>query len=147
MGIDRVKAYALVAIQGVSIVWVLMTGRPFAGSILLLILQIAGGMLGIWAIAAMGIRNANVSPLVKQDAQLITDGPYAFIRHPMYSAVLLAIWPLIADHCSPLRLAAGLILTADLGVKMLYEESLLKERFAGYEAYMKKTKRLIPFVL
>lgn len=147
MGIGRVKAFALVAIQGVAIAWVLITGRPFAGSILLLILQIAGVLLGVWAIAAMGIGNTNISPLVKQDAQLITDGPYAFIRHPMYSAVLLAIWPLIADQCSPLRLAAGLILTADLVVKMLYEESLLKERFAGYETYMEKTKRLIPFVL
>ncbi|MCE5262117.1 MAG: isoprenylcysteine carboxylmethyltransferase family protein [Deltaproteobacteria bacterium] len=147
MGIDRVKAYALVAIQGAAIVWVLMTGGLFAGAIPLLILQVAGAVLGIWAIAAMGIGNTNISPLVKQDARLITNGPYAFIRHPMYSAVLLAIWPLIADHCTPLRLVAGLILTADLVVKMLYEESLLKDRFAGYETYMEKTKRLIPFVL
>jgi protein-S-isoprenylcysteine O-methyltransferase Ste14 len=65
----------------------------------------------------------------------------------MYSAVLLTIWPLIADQYSLLRLAAGLTLTVDLTVKMLYEESLLKKHFAGYEAYMKETKRLIPFVL
>jgi protein-S-isoprenylcysteine O-methyltransferase Ste14 len=147
MGTDKVKAYVLVSIQGISIVSILLTGRPFAGFISLLILQIFGVMLGIWAIAVMGIHNTNVAPLVKQDARLVTNGPYAFIRHPMYSSVLLTIWPLIMDQYSLLRLTAGLILTVDLIVKMLYEERLLRRHFAAYETYMKETKRLIPFVL
>lgn len=147
MGIEKVRAYTLVSIQAVCIVLILATGRPFAGSVLPLSFQVAGILLGIWAVAVMGIGNTNVSPRVKPDAQLITKGPYALIRHPMYSAVLLAVWPLIVDHCSLLRLGAGLILTADLIVKTLYEESLLRKHFAGYETYMKKTKRLIPFVL
>jgi protein-S-isoprenylcysteine O-methyltransferase Ste14 len=104
-------------------------------------------MLGIWAIAAMGVKNTNIAPLVRQDARLVINGPYAFIRHPMYSAVFLTIWPLILDQYSLLRLTLGLILTVDLIVKMLYEESLLQKHFAGYEAYMKETRRLIPFVL
>lgn len=147
MGRDKIKAYLLVSIQMVSIVLILVTGWPFASSMPLLILQMSGVVLGIWAIAVMGIKNTNVAPLVRRDAQLVTNGPYAFIRHPMYSAVLLTIWPLIADQYSLLRLVAGLTLTVDLIVKMLYEESLLKKHFAGYEAYMKETKRLIPFVL
>jgi protein-S-isoprenylcysteine O-methyltransferase Ste14 len=147
MGTDKVKAYALVSIQVISIALILVTGWPFAGSISLLILQIAGAMLGVWAIAVMGRKNTNIAPLVKQDARLVTNGPYAFIRHPMYSAVLLTIWPLILDQYSLLRLTAGLILTVDLIVKMLYEENLLRKHFAGYEIYMRETKRLIPFVL
>jgi len=61
--------------------------------------------------------------------------------------VLLTIWPLIVDQYSLLRLTAGLILTIDLIIKMLYEESLLRKHFAGYEIYMRETKRLIPFVI
>ena len=147
MGRDKIKAYALVSIQVISIALILVTGWPLAASIPLLILQIAGVILGIWAIVIMGIKNTNVAPLVKQDARLVMNGPYAFIRHPMYSAVLLTIWPLILDQYSLLRLTAGLILTVDLIVKMLYEERLLKRHFAVYETYMKRTKRLIPFVL
>ena len=147
MGTDKIKAYALVCIQVISIALILVTGWPLAASIPLLILQIAGVILGIWAIVTMGIKNTNVAPLVKQDARLVMNGPYAFIRHPMYSAVLLTIWPLILDQYSLLRLTAGLILTADLIVKMLYEERLLRRHFAVYETYMKRTKRLIPFVL
>ena len=144
---DKFKAYTLVSIQVISILLILVTGWPFARYIPLLIIQIVGGMLGIWAIAIMGRTNTNITPLVKQDSHLVTNGPYAFIRHPMYSAVLLTIWPLIIDQYSLLRLTAGLILTIDLIIKMLYEESLLKKHFVGYEIYMRETKKLIPFVI
>jgi protein-S-isoprenylcysteine O-methyltransferase Ste14 len=144
---DKFKAYTLVSIQAISILLILVTGWPFASYIPLLITQIVGGMLGIWAIAIMGRSNTNITPLVKQSAILVTKGPYTFIRHPMYSAVLLTIWPLIIDQYSLFRLAIGLVLTIDLIVKLLFEESLLRLRFAGYEIYMKETKRLIPFVI
>lgn len=147
MAVDKVKASALVLIQVISMAVILLTGWPFAGDIPLLILQIAGVMLGTWAIATMGRKNTNIMPLVKQDARLVTNGPYAFIRHPMYSAVMLMVWPLILDQYSLLRLTAVLVLTIDLIIKMVYEESLLRKHFSLYESYMRKTKRLIPFVL
>ena len=147
MGTDKFKAYTLVSIQVIAILLILVTGWPLAGYVPLLIIQIAGVMLGIWAIVMMGRKNTNITPLVKQDSHLVTNGPYAVIRHPMYSAVLLTIWPLIMNQYSLLRLTAALILTIDLIIKMLYEESLLRKHFADYEIYMRETKRLIPFVI
>jgi protein-S-isoprenylcysteine O-methyltransferase Ste14 len=144
---ERLHAYTLVFIQFICIGLILVSGEPFARFLPLLVVEIAGILLGVWAIIVMGWRNVNVSPLVKRDARLVTSGPYAAIRHPMYSAVLLAMWPLIIDRYSPVRLAVGLILTADLTMKIRYEEGLLKKRFPEYEAYMKVTKRLIPFVV
>ena len=117
-----------------------------ASHFLLLLLQIVGLAIGIWAFIAMGIGNMNISPLVKQGAVLVTRGPYRLIRHPMYLAVLLVVWPLIIDSFSFLRIAAGLILTIDLVIKMLFEEGLLKKQFAEYGAYIKTTKRLIPII-
>jgi protein-S-isoprenylcysteine O-methyltransferase Ste14 len=147
METDKVRAYTLVSIQMVTILLIVATGRLLAGYIPLLIAQIAGILLGVWAIAVMGRTNTNITPLVKQSAILVTNGPYTFIRHPMYSAVLLTIWPLIMDQYSLFRLTIGLVLTIDLIVKLLYEESLLKKHFVGYEIYMRETKRLIPFVI
>jgi protein-S-isoprenylcysteine O-methyltransferase Ste14 len=144
---EKFKAYTLVSIQVISILLILVTGWPLARCIPLLIIEIVGILLGIWAIAIMGRTNTNITPLVKQSAMLVTNGPYAFIRHPMYSAVLLTIWPLIIDQYSLLRLMIGLVLTIDLIVKLLFEESLLRKHFAGYEIYMRETKRLIPFVI
>jgi protein-S-isoprenylcysteine O-methyltransferase Ste14 len=142
---DRFKAYTLVFVQMACIIAILATGRLFAGNILLLMGEIAGIVLGIWALIVMGWHNLNVTPLIKEHAQLVTGGPYAVIRHPMYSSVLLTIWSLILDQYSWERLTIGLVLTADLLAKLRYEEELLKKHFAGYGDYMKKTKRLIPF--
>ena len=146
MTADTIKARILVFIQLACIIFIFTSGFPVASHFLLLLLQIVGLAIGIWAFIAMGIGNMNISPLVKQGAVLVTRGPYRLIRHPMYLAVLLVVWPLIIDSFSFLRIAAGLILTIDLVIKMLFEEGLLKKQFAEYGAYIKTTKRLIPII-
>jgi protein-S-isoprenylcysteine O-methyltransferase Ste14 len=146
MTADKIKARILVFIQLGCIIFILASGSPVAYQTLLLLLQIAGMAIGIWAVAAMGVGNINISPLVKEGAVLVRRGPYRLIRHPMYLAVLLVIWPLIIDRFSLPRVTAGFVLTTNLIIKMLYEERLLKKQFVEYEAYMKTTKRLIPAI-
>jgi protein-S-isoprenylcysteine O-methyltransferase Ste14 len=143
---DKIKASILVFIQLICIIFIFASGSPVACHPLLLLLQIAGMVIVIWALTVMGIGNMNISPLVKQGGVLVTSGPYRLIRHPMYLAVLLVLWPLIIDHSSLLRITAGFVLTIDLIIKMLFEEGLLKKQFAEYKAYMRTTKRLIPFI-
>ena len=146
MTADKIKARVLVFIQLICIIFIFASGSSLAHGFLLLFPEIAGIVIGIWALTAMGIGNINISPLVKQAAVLVTRGPYKLIRHPMYLAVLLVIWPLIIDHFSLLRITAGFILTIDLTIKMLFEEGLLKKQFQEYQSYMRTTKRLIPFI-
>lgn len=82
-----------------------------------------------------------------ETTELITSGPYAVVRHPLYSGLLLAIagsaigqsvfWLLPMLVYGPL-----FILTA-----RREERSLLEQFPDGYRAYMKRTKMLLPFVL
>lgn len=143
---DKIKALILVIIQLCCILFIFVSARPVAHQPLLLLLQIAGMAIGVWAITVMGIGNMNISPLLKEGAVLVTRGPYRLIRHPMYLAVLLVIWPLIIDNISLMRITAGVVLTAVLIIKMLFEESLMKKQFAEYKNYMKTTKRVIPLI-
>lgn len=143
---DKIKGLILVIIQLCCILFIFVSARPVAHLPLLLLLQIAGMAIGLWAITVMGIGNMNISPLLKEGAVLVTRGPYSLIRHPMYLAVLLVIWPLIIDDISLMRITAGVVLTAVLIIKMLFEESLMKKQFAEYKNYMKTTKRVIPLI-
>jgi protein-S-isoprenylcysteine O-methyltransferase Ste14 len=146
MKADKTKAYILVSMQFICLILIFASGRPMATNYLLLALEIMGCALGGWAIVTMGRQNLNITPLAKQGAQLVTWGPYRFIRHPMYSALLLTIWPLIIDRFSLFLVITGLVLTLVLIVKLFFEEIFLKRHFAEYADYMKTTKRLIPYI-
>lgn len=77
--------------------------------------------------------------------KVITTGPYAIVRHPMYLAVIIMF------GITSLALGSywGLIPFSIVGILLLFritdEEQLLKEELDGYEEYMKQTKyRIIP---
>jgi protein-S-isoprenylcysteine O-methyltransferase Ste14 len=144
---DKIKASALVAIQFLCFLLIAVSGRIIAHQPLWLTLEVAGLVLGFWAFYAMGWRNLRTMPLIPEEARLVTDGPYRLIRHPMYTAVLLVVWALIIDDFSLFRLASGLVLTLNQIIKLLYEEHLLMRHFPEYTAYMRTSKRLIPFII
>ncbi len=124
----------------------LITGPWFANSILLIIIESAGILLGIYAIYSMRWYNLKISPEVKKDAVFVTYGPYRYIRHPMYAAILLAFVPLIISYPNLLRIITGGILLTDLLFKLHFEEELLRKHFSNYETYQRTTKKLFPFI-
>ena len=139
-------SYALVAVQLLCLGLIALSGPLFAANPALLLLEMAAGLLGLWAIGTMGVGNFNVTPDVKHQARLVTGGPYRYIRHPMYTALLMGSLSLVLDAFSLLRLALWLVLFVDLLVKLNYEERLLSQDLEGYSTHMQRTKRLIPFL-
>ena len=105
---------------------------------------VAGGILGLWALAAMPLRQMRIVPEVASRGHLVQAGPYRWIRHPMYSAVLLVAFGLLATDLRPLRLAMGIALAVVLAVKLLREEKLLRAAYPDYAAYQAATRRLVP---
>lgn len=110
------------------------------------LLVAAGVLLGVWAVSAMRFRRVSPWPEPAADAELVTSGPYVWIRHPMYASLLLAGAGLVAHTFTAGRLAALLLLVPVLCLKMWIEEQAMRARFPGYAGYALRTKRLIPFV-
>jgi protein-S-isoprenylcysteine O-methyltransferase Ste14 len=81
---------------------------------------------------------------VRQDAELVTGGPYRRLRHPMYTALLLACAGLVAIDSRPLRLLLLIALGVVLDIKARREEALLVQRFPEYASYMKRAARFVP---
>lgn len=103
----------------------------------------AGLVLGLWAILAMHFR-FNIIPDVRVGQTLITAGPYRFVRHPMYTAVLLVTLSFVLERPDIVSFLAWCVLLVDLLVKLRYEERLLAAQFSDYADYMTRTKRLLP---
>jgi protein-S-isoprenylcysteine O-methyltransferase Ste14 len=108
---------------------------------------IGGCAFAIWARASIG---ANWSSMVtvKQNHELILHGPYAVVRHPIYSGFLLALAG-TAIAVGEIRAFIGLGL-AFIGflLKSAAEERFMREEFSDeYARYSQRVRRLIPFIL
>ena len=108
------------------------------------LMAVFGLFIAVWSFAVMG-RSINVSPELKQSAQLKTTGPYRFVRHPMYLALLMFCGGYVVADGSMMGLAYWVGLLAILSMKIYYEERMLRNRFPVYNVYCESTKRLIPF--
>ena len=114
-----------------------------------------GAALGAWALSANRPGNFNIRPEPKTAGHLVTGGPYRYIRHPMYLAVLIATAGFVVGYADftalrvadLARAAAWLGLAGVLHVKSGIEERALRALHPGYAAYAQRTKRLVPFLL
>ena len=92
-------------------------------------------------------RNWGVPMSRRVDPDLVTSGPYRFVRHPIYSGILLAMLG-SALAVSLLWIVALALCGGYFLFSALREEVFMTERFPDqYPAYRRRTKMLIPFVL
>ncbi len=138
--------YLLVTFQLSALGYIALSGSLFSKTWYGLLIELSGVALAVWAVAIMR-SNANVAPIPKVNGILITKGPYKIIRHPMYTAQVMAVFPLVLEHNTPYRVAALIILMITLLYKLHYEEKRLISHFGQpYKDYQKSSKRILPFV-
>jgi protein-S-isoprenylcysteine O-methyltransferase Ste14 len=112
-----------------------------------IILCIAGLTFCVWARFTLG-RNWSGVVTLKGGHELITRGPYAWVRHPIYTGVLtmFVATVLVLGHVAGI-IAIPLVVVS-LWIKLRYEETLMLKNFPEqYAAYQQRVKRIIPFVL
>ena len=110
-------------------------------------LTVAGAALAIWARLLLGANwSANVT--VKQNHELKRTGPYAVVRHPIYSGFLLAMLGTAIAFGEIRGLIALVLAFIAWRVKSLVEERFMLDQFGEqYAQYKRDVKALIPFVL
>jgi protein-S-isoprenylcysteine O-methyltransferase Ste14 len=109
-------------------------------------LQAAAVLLMIWARVAFGLRSFHYAANPTAGG-LVTTGPYRFVRHPIYAAILLFVWTGVAANWSLRAAALGLVATAMTVLRMLFEEALVIQQYPEYADYARRTRRVIPFIL
>jgi protein-S-isoprenylcysteine O-methyltransferase Ste14 len=145
-----------IPLNGLTALSVILLVRVFRGGSLAVHSPVLGAIgavvfasgiaVAIWARVHLG-RNWGMPMTQKAEPELVTSGPYRFVRHPIYSGLLAALLgtALVTN-------LIGLIIVAVLTGYFYYsasvEEKNLTASFpAAYPAYQAKTKMLIPYVL
>jgi len=110
-------------------------------------LVLAGLALTLWARAFLG-RNWSAIVTLKHDHELVRTGPYRYVRHPIYSGILLAFVGSAVARGEWRGVLAVAIAFAALWRKLQLEERWMAETFGEkYAAYQSEVAALIPFVL
>lgn len=143
---SRIKSSILVGLQFLLICWMACTTPLQKIALLPLLFLTNAVLLALWAILVMRKSRLRINPIPSPDAILITDGPYRYIRHPMYTAIIVGCTGLLLSHFTWLRLLLTLALIVVLLVKLSWEEKMLKHKFTVYQDYSKQSKKLIPFI-
>jgi protein-S-isoprenylcysteine O-methyltransferase Ste14 len=140
------RSVAAFGLMVAGIVWLAGRREILARNPIGMALQVAAVGLMIWARLAFGIRSfhAAANPTA---GGLVTSGPYRWLRHPIYAAVLYFVWAAAIDHHSVPSLAAATLVTVGAIVRMYAEETLLVGMYPSYVAYRARTARVIPFVV
>jgi protein-S-isoprenylcysteine O-methyltransferase Ste14 len=110
-------------------------------------LTAAGLLFTVWARVHLG-RNWSGTITVKEEHALITSGPYAVVRHPIYTGLLTALLASALAVGNWRAMIGFVIAFAALWRKLRLEESWMQETFGdSYVAYKARVRALIPYIL
>jgi len=141
---ERTIAAVLVAAQftGIGIV---AFGGPWPPHWSLAGLGIALALVA-WSYGSMSSGTFTVSPLPRTEGAVTRHGPYRWVRHPMYLALLLAAAVFTIGAYTPLRAITAVGLLIVLVAKIRIEERALQARHPEYAATMAGVPRLLPLL-
>jgi protein-S-isoprenylcysteine O-methyltransferase Ste14 len=103
-------------------------------------LEVAGHVLMLISLLWLG-RSFSIFPEARR---LITTGPYAVVRHPLYLAEELAVIGMVLNHLSWMAVLVAAVHLAVQIARMGWEEQVLTAAFPEYAAYRVRVKRFLP---
>ena len=118
-------------------------GALFVVNAFVIVAQVCAAALMVWARLTFGLRSFHAAANPTEGG-LVTSGPYAYIRHPIYTAICLFVLPAALASWSVLGVALGTLVFAGSLMRMLSEERLLIGMYPAYATYAAATKRMIP---
>jgi protein-S-isoprenylcysteine O-methyltransferase Ste14 len=107
----------------------------------------AGGLLA--AAGLLGLQSGDALtalPHPRSEAELVESGAYSLVRHPIYGGLVIGAigWGIVRASLPTVILAA--VLLAFFSLKASREEAWLADRYPGYEAYRRRTRRILPWI-
>jgi protein-S-isoprenylcysteine O-methyltransferase Ste14 len=138
---------AIPIISGLDAVRYKFTALPFWMICPAVLLHIAGDVLVVWSMAVNPYLEKTVRIQKERGHYVITTGPYAFVRHPMYVGMIMLFAAIPLTLGSGLAFVPVVVLIIALIIRIVFEDRMLHCDLPGYEEYAKKTRyRLLPGV-
>ncbi|HEX4535184.1 MAG TPA: isoprenylcysteine carboxylmethyltransferase family protein, partial [Rhizomicrobium sp.] len=122
--------------------WIVSLGQAW----LCVALMAVGFAFAWWARIYLGrLWSGNIT--TKPDHRIVAGGPYAIVRHPIYTGILLAVFATMIAKGTLAGIIGAVIITLGLWMKARLEEKFLREQLgvAAYDSYSRRVPMLLPF--
>lgn len=134
----------LVAVAG--LVALAYRGELVSPNAIVIGLQVLAALFMLWARITFGMRSFHAAADTTE-GELVTRGPYAIVRNPIYTAAIFFSWVSVGANLNLASAALALLILAGMLVRILAEERELRKQYgAAYAAYCGRVKRLVPGV-
>ena len=150
---SRAQTFVAVQFGLFAVLMIALIATPAEQVLMVRVLGLAliAGAVVVLAAAVLAYQTTNrslpnVTPTPNSRAALVTSGVYGVIRHPIYTAVLLASMGVALAHGHALPLLVAAVMIGFFTLKARYEERLLSAAYPEYAAYMGRTGRFLPFL-
>lgn len=141
----KVASLIVFGVALIGVFYLIDKNYIFSKNPISIVIQTCAVGLMIWARLTFGVRSFNVSANATT-GKLVTNGPYHFLRHPIYASLIYFFIASIISFPFVETIAAVGLIIAGLFVRMILEEKSLLVAYDDYATYSRKTKRIIPFV-
>lgn len=135
----------LMALLAVYIIFV--SGEFYYFTIPFIVMQIVGLLLIFWAILVKKLYKHPASHIKSKYVYLLKEGPYEFIRYPIYAGILLFLSAYVQDYLTIIKGIAFIIFVVLVIIRIKDDERRNETTFKHeYEEYKKTTKKIIPYL-
>jgi protein-S-isoprenylcysteine O-methyltransferase Ste14 len=110
-------------------------------------LAVAGFLFMWWARIHLG-KLWSASVRLKSDHRIVDTGPYAFVRHPIYTGIIVAGFASAILRGTAAGFLGAILMTVSWYIKARMEEQFLREQLGteSYDAYTRRVPMLVPFL-
>jgi len=111
--------------------------------------MLAAALIGIGSLGSLLVlwRLGKSFSIMPEARKLVTGGPYAHARHPLYTVEMITITGTALQFAAPWSWLIALVVVALLWIRSHFEEQVLMEAYPEYAAYRARTKRFIPGII
>jgi protein-S-isoprenylcysteine O-methyltransferase Ste14 len=118
----------------------------FAEGYFLAAVQFLSVMLMLWARITFGLRSFHFAAN-PTEGELVSTGPYKFIRHPIYASAIYFASAAVISHLSLFNILLIIVCCIGAAIRIYSEEKFLLAKYPEYYDYAKRTKRIFPFIV
>ena len=145
---EKILKIGSIIALGIAVVGVLYLFKEqyiFSTNPITILIQTASISFMVWARYTFGFRSFHATANTTK-GKLITTGPYHFLRHPIYAALIYFFWASVISYPFVETIVAVICISAGLFIRMILEEKFLVVAYDEYAAYAIRTKRIIPYL-